>query len=618
MKLLTFKTLYIEGFQSIIEPLEYALDTPGLNILNGKNGSGKTSIISAIPWCIYGKTLKKKNNPTPYKHIQPKKFKGTLVKLLLEKNGIEYLLCRSRGYKDDFGAGANSTGVFLFKKGVLQTANQRDIGDSKELIQNLIEASYPLLTNSIIFGQKLKRIIQEEGGKRNEILEEAFDVMFIKKGREISGEKLKNLQNDADGIQGGLKLLSQAISLRKESYKQLRQDKKSIRIKIESIKKEALSTRVEATRLLRLEQFECRKEIVGIDKALEALRAHEKNRNEIINRLQVIEFDILNLDARVKKLIKSIQSRPASSELKCPTCNQTLKGSSGYVKRTLANAWAKKKLKVGEVIDGINEKLHTLKTERTLAKRRISSLETYREQIQTNKKRRNKLEALIEKATVNLRNLRNRRRITGMQELRELRDKTQASLIDVKKHLDLKKSERRGLKEDLKVLLPQVDAYEWVHNQALGNAGLKAYIFSQMVKKLNRRLTYYAEYIGFQVIFSVKLDSKRKDFITKIYKGEHERDYHELSGGQQQLVDVAIAFSFHDLKSATIDCNILIMDEIFESLDEENVEVIMELIKLKSKGKSLHLITHLSEFNSASASVVKVKLNRKEQTHISL
>ena len=56
--MIKFKTLEIEGFKSIGK-LTYKLDTPGVSIISGANGVGKTTIIDALIWAIKGKTIKR-------------------------------------------------------------------------------------------------------------------------------------------------------------------------------------------------------------------------------------------------------------------------------------------------------------------------------------------------------------------------------------------------------------------------------------------------------------------------------------------------------------------------------------------------------------------------------
>jgi len=143
-------------------------------------------------------------------------------------------------------------------------------------------------------------------------------------------------------------------------------------------------------------------------------------------------------------------------------------------------------------------------------------------------------------------------------------------------------------------------------NDPLSNAGLKAFIFNQMLDKINDRLDYYSRFIGFQVLFDINMESANKDLKTFVFIDDNLVPYEDLSGGQQQSVDVATAFAIHDVVNEGRKCNVLAMDEIFESLDKNNIEIVSELIQDKVANKSLYLITHRSEFAPTNANIIKV------------
>jgi DNA repair exonuclease SbcCD ATPase subunit len=185
-----------------------------------------------------------------------------------------------------------------------------------------------------------------------------------------------------------------------------------------------------------------------------------------------------------------------------------------------------------------------------------------------------------------------------------------------KKMIPLK--EAKTLLKTLEVELAQVDSkikkvekkqkdYQWLIDVPLSNSGIKAYIFESMLKSVNNRLDYYSKYLKFKIKFGVDLSSSRKDFYSIVYLGPNMIDYEELSGGEQQLVDICIAFAIHDTLDEGNPINILVMDEVFESLDSENIEIVSELINEKAKSKSIHLITHRTDFTAVNAAVLKME-----------
>ena len=61
MNKINFLSVDIEGFRTIVKPLHFDLQRPGLNMVKGINGAGKTSVFEALIWCLYGINLKEVN-----------------------------------------------------------------------------------------------------------------------------------------------------------------------------------------------------------------------------------------------------------------------------------------------------------------------------------------------------------------------------------------------------------------------------------------------------------------------------------------------------------------------------------------------------------------------------
>lgn len=149
--------------------------------------------------------------------------------------------------------------------------------------------------------------------------------------------------------------------------------------------------------------------------------------------------------------------------------------------------------------------------------------------------------------------------------------------------------------------------YKWICDDPLGNNGIKAYIFESSMGMLNEVLESYSKVLGFRIVFGVDLSSARKDFTTNITKDGVEVFYEELSGGEKQLVSLAMAFAMNEVITGPKGINIAFLDEVFESLSDDNIEVVVELIKKIYKNKALFLITHQKSLPITSAKVLNVK-----------
>lgn len=195
--MITFRNITIEGFGSIIKPLRYNLNQPGINVITAKNGIGKTTIFSALFWALYGKPLKKGSQIKTWKDLRPRDYKGVRVSVKFIKDLIPYEVIAHEDYK-----GMKSK-ILLLRSGK-ERLDLRDKKDIRNEIINLLGYSPELFKNSIIFGQKMKRIIEEDGPIKKKIFDDIFDIHYLKVAKEKSELKLADLKSEHNKV--GLQL----------------------------------------------------------------------------------------------------------------------------------------------------------------------------------------------------------------------------------------------------------------------------------------------------------------------------------------------------------------------------------------------------------------------------
>ena len=155
-----------------------------------------------------------------------------------------------------------------------------------------------------------------------------------------------------------------------------------------------------------------------------------------------------------------------------------------------------------------------------------------------------------------------------------------------------------------------VEFYKWAYMDPLSNNGIKAFLFESSMDYLNEILESYSEALGFNILFGIDLNSTKKDFITMISMDGIEVKYDELSGGQKQLVNLAMALAMNQMISKSKGINIAFLDEVFESLSSDNIELVINLIKKVYKDRNLFLITHQESLPIPNSKVLTVsKIN---------
>jgi DNA repair exonuclease SbcCD ATPase subunit len=123
---------------------------------------------------------------------------------------------------------------------------------------------------------------------------------------------------------------------------------------------------------------------------------------------------------------------------------------------------------------------------------------------------------------------------------------------------------------------------------------------------VNESLARYSDILGFRIEFSIDLSTTRKEFVTVIERDGNIIEYDELSGGERQVCNIAMAFAMNEALTSSKGINIAFLDEVFESLSQDNIELIISLINSIFDGKTLFLITHHDSLPLSKSRVLQV------------
>ena len=128
----------------------------------------------------------------------------------------------------------------------------------------------------------------------------------------------------------------------------------------------------------------------------------------------------------------------------------------------------------------------------------------------------------------------------------------------------------------------------WEH--AFSEAGLIKYIIRNVLEYFNERCNSYLSSLT-KGDFIIKFDDTLKEVV---YNNEVEAHYDSLSGGEKKRVSLAVMLGLNDLLLLTGKdrSNVIFFDEVAESLDDEGVKGLIEIIHQVTKHKKLFLITH--------------------------
>ena len=109
MKEIKIRGVLAEGFRSLLKDVEFCLDRPGLNLITGDNGTGKTTLIEALVWCLYGINLKDTtvDKIPSWVEIRDEGWRGTMVITEAFIDDELYSFTRSMDWQGGHGVGKN-------------------------------------------------------------------------------------------------------------------------------------------------------------------------------------------------------------------------------------------------------------------------------------------------------------------------------------------------------------------------------------------------------------------------------------------------------------------------------------------------------------------------------
>lgn len=559
--MLTFTRLNIQGFCSI-DSFSLQLNQDCTVLIKAPNGFGKSTLLNALVWALYGKNIKGVSEVNTWKEYQPKDYKGTMVEVFFQKNQDSYKVIRCQKFKDYLEDGAKGNDRLIIIKNA-EIINIKGKNELQNALNKELGLSYLLFMNSIMFGQGIKRLIQESNSDKKKLFEEVFDLEYLNLAKGIANQDKAVILNEINQLESESLSLKKELEANKEAYFDLRSREKSFKKDLREKSRKLKEERKDLTALLIAKQKHISDEV---DVAIEQkVRNQTKAVQEIKNRIKINKETLSTpLNELVDESIELIKNKQYKKALKMLT--------------PISKAFKER------------EELQSLYEESV---ERLDELEFNCSKYKTLVKECSDIASDLADIDQEIKDLKN-------PKLKVMSTKYKERLKKIRK--DLRKVDEYYHNREL-----ELENYNWLINDPLGNNGIKAYLFDSSLHLLNRTLASYSEVLGFRIEFNIDLNSTRKDFVTLIERDNHIIDYDELSGGEKQVCNLCMAFAMHEALTASKGINLAFLDEVFESLSSDNIELVINLIKHIFNSKSLFLITHHDSLPLSNTKILQVE-----------
>ena len=566
--MIQFGNIIIDGFCSI-PYLELNLGSKGITVIRGATGEGKTTILSALVWGAYGKNLKGKSDVNTWEKYRPKNYNGTKVEIYFGKDGKTHKITRCLKYKGEVN-GAKGKDRLIYEIDAVEVS-EKNRGEIQALINADLGMSYSLFMNSILFGQGMKRLIQESSSDQKDLFEEIFELEYISKARDIAKGYYTEALREYNEIS--------------QKYSSSKEKKQSIQRMLDDLKKQANHVKNDLSSRVKV-----------LEKKL-SLLAKAKKENELketVTYKNRIEQRIQEARDNQKELLNKINDAKKKTRV-------SLEEFIGVIIKLLKRGDIKNSLKrLMEVKKAFGD-IERLQDKCSKLADKISNYRDKLEELRDQEYEANKVQRDIDLTHVEIKKLLSEKR-AGVNLGLIKKYKTQLSTISDK---------LQSIESEMEEKRAKVDNYKWVMDDPLGNRGIKAFLFESSLDILNETLESYSEVLGFSILFYVDIQGVKKDFNTQIIMDGIEVSYEELSGGQKTLVNIAMVLAMNSMIRRNCRINVLFLDEVFEGLDREYCDTVSKLLEKISITEKLtvFMVTH-QESIPIKARVLTVKRDK--------
>jgi DNA repair exonuclease SbcCD ATPase subunit len=280
-------------------PTEVRLDESQTTLIIGSNGAGKSTILDALTFVLYGKSFRKINKA---QLINSTNEKACLVEIEFDVNSVQWKI--QRGIKP------NIFKIYRNDEELDQSASALD--QQKWLEQNVLKMNYKSFTQIVILGSStFVPFMQLPTSARREVVEDLLDIKIFSSMNDVIKGKIRGIRDEV-----------RTLELKKENLKDKVDMQKDFIEKIESQSKDTIKKKTDKIDSLNQEIEKCFKLSFEQEELLEHFKKELKTVDDAQERLR--EFGSIKgkLSQRIQSIVK--EHKFFTENTVCPTCNQDI------------------------------------------------------------------------------------------------------------------------------------------------------------------------------------------------------------------------------------------------------------------------------------------------------
>ena len=538
---------------------EVSLNKNNTNLIIGSNGAGKSTILDALTFSLFGKPFRKINKAQLINSVNEK---DSVVEILFKIGTVEWKIVR----------GIKPNKFEIYRNGNLLDQKSSAVDQQKWLEQNVLKMNYKSFTQIVILGSSsFVPFMQLSPANRRDVIEDLLDIRIFSSMNVVIKEKIRKIREDIKVLSLKENSFQDKVEMQQNFISELENRGKK---NIESKEKRIMDLLNEENNLITsnssIEEdvFKLTKEIEGLEGATEKLRT------------------LGNLKGKISQKVSTItkEHKFFTQHTVCPTCEQDIKEEFRVNRISDAQNRAKELQSGYEELEGAIKKEEERERQFLLLSKEITSL-THG----------------ISK---------NNTQISGCQrQVRDLESEIQTITDQLAnrniEHEKLKSFEEKlnQVKEEIFSAKEKLTYHDFVYG-LLKDGGVKGKIIEKYLPLINQQVNKYLQMMDFYINF--KLD---EEFSETIQSPIHEDfSYSSFSEGEKMRIDLSLLFTWREIAKLknSVNTNLLIMDEVFDSsLDGLGTDDFIKIIRYVIKDANIFIISHKTGLHDSFENVIK-------------
>jgi len=545
--MIIFKTIKWKNFLSTGNQFtEISLTDSKSSLIVGANGAGKSTILDALTFALFGKPFRKINKPQLLNSINQS---DCVVEVNFDVGRNKYTVTR----------GIKPNKFEIQQNGVLLDQDASAVDQQKHFEQTILKMNYKSFTQIVVLGSStFVPFMRLPLAARREIIEDILDIQIFSTMNVNLKEKIKVINDELKDHEYKLSLVKEKIDMQKQFM-----------LDIEKKNKEDIQEKENRKDTLLKEALDYESEILNNDTEINA-------KTTAVSDTQTLKTTISKITSIKEKLSTKRKSHAKEKKFfeendACPTCGQSIAEHFKQEKITLLSD------KLAEVEKGVSDLGQQLSDLQSKEDTFILLIDEINELNQKNRQLNNEIKSLhkrIEELDDDIRKLRDsdvnqREQFSILKSLSEDGKRVQETISETKEEKDC--------------LLTAA--------QLLKDSGIKTRIIKKYLPTMNKLINDYLEKMEFSASFM--LDDNFEEVIKSRYRDEFS--YESFSEGEKARIDIALLLTWRSVAKLknSVDTNLLILDEIFDgSLDQSGNSDLGWILRSFDDKTNVFVISH--------------------------